>query len=481
MASPESEESHSNEMKSLTCLALLAVPLMAAETALDRYVKTPDPNYKYEVVKTIPGKGYTVYAVELTSQAWLTEKEVDKPVWKHWLTIVKPDKVDHSTGFLFISGGSSRDRVPERADGFITTVATVTNTVTAELRNVPNQPLTFVGDGRPRSEDSLIAFGWAKFLKGESELWLARLPMTKSAVRAMDTITAVMAAQGGAKVDKFVVSGGSKRGWTTWTTAATDSRVVGIVPAVIDLLNMVPSFQHHWQVYGNWSPAIKDYYENDIMRWSGTPRYREMLKIVEPFEYRDRLTMPKFIVNAAGDEFFLPDSSQFYFKDLKGEKHLRYVPNAKHSLAGSDARESMGAFYSMLLNNRPRPRYEWKFEKNGAITVKVTDRPAEVKLWQATNPDKRDFRLDVIGKAYQPTVLKETKPGVYVANVPKPERGFTAYFVELTYPSGIAFPLKVTTGVRVTPDIYPYKPPQLGSAAGPGPSSIPPAVANGTK
>ena len=47
---------------------------------------------------------------------------------------------------------------------------------------------------------------------------------------------------GGVKVDKFVVSGGSKRGWTTWTTAAVDRRVVAIMPAVIDLLNLEKSF-----------------------------------------------------------------------------------------------------------------------------------------------------------------------------------------------------------------------------------------------
>src|SRR5207247_568534 len=120
------------------------------------------------------------------------------------------------------------------------------------------------------------------------EEWLARLPMTKSAVRAMDTITAVLK-QENIDVDKFVVSGGSKRGWTTWTTAAVDKRVVAIVPAVIDMLNMVPSFVHHWRVYGFWAPSIADYVENDIMKWSGTPRYEEMLKIVEPYSYRDRL------------------------------------------------------------------------------------------------------------------------------------------------------------------------------------------------
>ncbi|MBV6433152.1 MAG: hypothetical protein IANPNBLG_03323 [Bryobacteraceae bacterium] len=468
----------SDTMTRRAALILAAAwPLLGGETALDRYVKSPDAHYKHEVVKTIPGRGYTAYVVELTSQAWLTEKEVNRPVWKHWLTIVKPDKVNHSTGFLYISGGSNRDKAPERADGFITAMAMDTNSVAAELRMVPNQPLSFFGESRQRVEDSIIAFGWAKYLNGGPDIWLARLPMTKSAARAMDTITDVMKAQG-AVVDRFVVSGGSKRGWTTWTTAAVDSRVVAIVPAVIDLLNIVPSFEHHWRVYGFWSPAIKDYVENDIMKWSGTPRYKEMLKIVGPYEYRDRLTMPKFIVNASGDQFFLPDSSQFYWKDLKGEKLLRYVPNASHSLGGSDARESIGAYYSMILNNRPRPRFTWKFDKNGDIEVKAADRPLEVKLWQANNPEKRDFRVDTIGKAYKSVPIEAKKPGLYVVKAPR-GKGYTAYFVELTYASGTKYPLKVTTGVRVTPDRYPFEAPRLGSAAGPGPTSNPVAVPSG--
>ena len=111
--------------------------------------------------------------------------------------------------------------------------------------------------------------------------------------------------------------------------------------------------------------------------------------------------MPKFIMNASGDQFFLPDSSQFYFDQLPGEKHLRYVPNASHSLDKTDALESVQAFYASIVNGTPRPEINWTFERDGAIKVVAKERPSEVMLWQASNPDARNFRQDVIGDAYQ--------------------------------------------------------------------------------
>lgn len=434
----------------------------AAETALDRYVAKPDPNYKYEVVSTVPGPGYTTYVLEMTSQQFRTAAEVDHPIWKHWLTIVKPDKVASSTGFLFITGGSINDKPPAQPDAMLTSAALATNTVASELRGVPNEPLTFAGESKPRNEDAIIAYTWDKFLRTGDDTWPLRLPMTKSAVRAMDTIAAFCRSTqgGGVAVDKFVVSGGSKRGWTTWTTAAVDKRIIAIVPFVIDLLNIEPSFEHHYRAYGFWAPAVKDYEDMGIMNWSGTPQYRALMQIEEPYSYRDRLTMPKFMINASGDQFFLPDSSQFYFDELKGEKHVRYVPNTNHSLRGSDARESMQAFYEAVISGTPRPKYSWKFEKDGSIRVKTNTKPTEVKLWQATNPKARDFRLDTIGKAYTSTVLEDHGGGVYVGQVPKPPQGFTAYFVEMTYPSAGKYPFKFTSGVRVMPDVLPFGPPK---------------------
>jgi PhoPQ-activated pathogenicity-related protein len=442
-------------------LLLCTVALLGAgeeRTALDEYVAKPDPNYAFKLVNLIEGEDQMTYVLEMTSQAWLTPGEVNHTIWKHWLTIVKPKQLDHSTALLYITGGKNSDAPPKGLDQSWVQIALATKSPVAELKMVPNQPLVFAGESFGRSEDAIIAYTWAKFMRTGDQRWPLRLPMTKSAVRAMDTITAFLAApEGGkAKVDSFVVCGGSKRGWTTWTTAAVDKRVVGIMPLSIDLLNLQPSFRHHWEAYGFWAPAVGNYVREGIMNWQGTPEYQALLKIEEPYEYRSRLTMPKFMMQATGDQFFLPDSSQFYFNDLPGTKYLRYVPNSDHGMRGTDVRQSMLACYNAMLQSASLPKFSWSVEKNGPITVKTIDKPSEVKLWQATNAEARDFRLEKIGPAWKDSPVSEQTDGVYVARVPEPPQGWTAFVVELTYP-GTPAPYKFTTEVHVVPDKLPFK------------------------
>ena len=435
----------------------------ATETALDRYVAAPDASFAWTVARTLPaGDGVTATLIDLTSQRWL-EQEVEQPLWKHWLVVVTPANVTSDVGFLYIGGGRNDRNPPAAPAPWLVEAARDTGTVVAELRMVPNQPVVFKNDParKPRTEDDFIAYTWNQFLRTGDDRWPARLPMTKSAVRAMDTLTAFSAspAGGGRKVARFVVAGASKRGWTTWATAAVDNRVIAIVPAVIDLLNVEPSFEHHFRAYGTYSDAVKDYVEQGIMKWLGTPQFRALMKIEEPFEYRARLTLPKLLLNASGDQFFLPDSSRFYFDQLRGEKHLRYVANTSHSLDKSDALQSVQAFYASVVKDTPRPEFTWSFEKDGAIRVVAKTRPDAVTLWQATNPDARDFRHDTIGPAYQPTPLTPTGPNTWTARVPKPDKGWTAFFVELTFPTGGRYPLKLTTAVRVVPETLPFAAP----------------------
>lgn len=454
-------------------LALLAVsPSLAREsTALDRYVAAPDPNYHYELISMISGEGYTGYVLEMTSQQWRSTAEVDKPVWKHWLIIVEPQQVKVRTGILMISGGSNDSKPPREINPFVGLLATTTGSVVSELRMVPSEPLTFAGETRRRSEDAITAYTWDKYLRTGDETWPLRLPMTKSVVRAMDTVTAFCQSEqgGGIAVDRFVVGGASKRGWTAWTTAAVDSRVVAVVPVVIDLLNVEPSFDHHYRAYGFWAPAVHEYEEMGIMNWAGTPQFKALMRIEDPYAYRDRLTMPKFILNSTGDQFFLPDSSQFYFDGLTGEKYLRYVPNTDHSLKGqrADAAESALAFYQSIISGTPRPKFDWAFADDGSIRVKTATQPTEVRLWQATNATARDFRLQTIGPAYTSSVLKGAGDGLYVARVPTPSEGWVAYFVELAFPAADGNPFILTTGVRVMPETMPFAPPAKAAIPSP--------------
>src|SRR2546422_6006511 len=160
------------KMSSITALALLAaLPTCAAETALDRYIKKPDSSYSYRVANTVRGDGYTAYVVDLTSQTWRKPSEVDRTVWKHWLTIVKPDRVAGATGYLFITGGTTKDKAPERINQSYVENALATHSVVAELQDVPNQPLLFSGDARSRTEDAIIAYTWIKYMKTGDETW----------------------------------------------------------------------------------------------------------------------------------------------------------------------------------------------------------------------------------------------------------------------------------------------------------------------
>ncbi|MEZ6119813.1 MAG: PhoPQ-activated pathogenicity-related family protein [Pirellulaceae bacterium] len=431
---------------------------LPAMTDLDRYVHHDDGAYQWKVVSNQTGDTFSTAVIDMTSQKWLTEDKVNRTHWQHWITIAYPKKVRTNKAFLMIGGGSNRPNPPGAPDDMIVKIAEATGSVVAELKMVPNQPLIFHNDGKPRVEDDLIGYTWDQYIKTGDSSWLARNAMVKSAVKAMDTITAFMASETGGqqKVDQFVVAGGSKRGWTTWLTGAVDSRVVAICPIVIDVLNVHESMRHHFAVYGFWAPAVGNYVQHRIMERLEDPRLTDLYKLVDPYYYRHRLTIPKFVVNAAGDQFFLPDSSQFYWDDLKGPKYLRYVPNADHGLDGSDAIESIIAFYSLALTNQAGPEFSWTNEADGSIRVTTKTKPAEVRLWQATNPDARDFRLETLGPKYTSQVIEASEPGVYVGQVHDPEIGWTAYFLELTFDVGAPVPLKLTTNVRVTPNVVPF-------------------------
>jgi PhoPQ-activated pathogenicity-related protein len=435
-------------------LALLVSPALATE--LDDYVNTPDPAFRYELQAdlTVTKPTHETRVYHLVSQNWLKESEVDRTLWEHWVTVSIPKERTHTPAMVMIGGGSNGGKAPS-PEGALDQIALMTKSVVVEVKQIPNQPLHFKGEQMDqykesgRKEDALITYGWDKFLNGERAEWLARFPMTKAVVRAMDMVQKEVPG-----VDKFFVMGGSKRGWTTWTVAAVDKRVMGIAPAVIDVLNFVPSLDNHIKAYGFWAPAVSEYEEMNITGRYHSERMGELLALVEPYSYRDRLTMPKYILNSAGDQFFPPNSSQYYFDGLQGEKYLRYMPNTDHGLS-MEAYLNAASFYNALLAGTPRPEFSWKSEADGTLEVKCTTEPIKVLLWQATNPKARDFRMEEIGKVWTSTPLT-AENGAYRARPETPSEGYTAFFIEMTFTNpDFSLPFVFTTGVNILPDTYP--------------------------
>jgi PhoPQ-activated pathogenicity-related protein len=333
------------------------------ETALDRYVAQPDASFSWKKIGEMSDDSGTAYILDLVSQNWLTPAEVSRTEWRHWLTIIKPANLEHSTALLFISGGANRPGNPPRPSRELIDIAKATRSVVVDLRMVPNQTLMFHGDGKERNEDDLIAYTWVQYLKTGDERWPARLPMTKAVGPRHGRHHGVSRELRRAAARRSTRSwspAARKRGWTAWTVAAVDRRVVGLAPIVIDVLNIEASIKHHYRAYGFYAPAVGDYVRHGVLEWHDTPEAKALYEIEDPFAYRDRLTLPKLMINAAGDQFFLPDSSRFYFADLPGPKFLRYIPNTDHGLKNTDAYRTLASWHHALLTRAPLPEFTWK-------------------------------------------------------------------------------------------------------------------------
>ena len=431
-------------------------------TPIDRYVASKDRSYRWDLVDVVEEEAYDTVLIDFTSQRWLNEQEVNRPKWEHRLVLTIPKEL-HQTdiGFLYIGGGShTRDPATTSSDRLVQ-LALATQTIAAELYNVPYQPLEFHGDGRARTEDDLIAYAWVQFIGTGDARWLPRGPMVKSAVRAMDTITRYTKRhlKEIQPIEKFVVAGGSKRGWTTWLTAAVDERVVALAPIVIDVLNVDKSMRHHFAAYGFFAPSIGDYVNHRIMLKMGSPELNQLYQYTDPYHYMNRLKMPKLVLNATGDQFFLPDSSRFYWDQLPGPKYLRYVPNTNHGLGNSDAMSTLAGFHYQVTRNENLPNLSWTYESDSAVNIQFSEAPIELTLWQAHNPNARDFRLETLGPEYEASPLSVDGIESRILEnyqVETPTSGWTAWFIEATFNTEPA-PLKLSTEVRVTPDKLPFE------------------------
>jgi PhoPQ-activated pathogenicity-related protein len=417
-------------------LALVAA-VLPARADLESYVKKAEPKYSWKLKgKTDVPQG-TIYDLELVSQEW------EKIVWKHQLQVYQPKDVKPTaTMLLYNTGGQANPGTI--LFGF--ELATKIKAPVAILYDIPNQPIF------GKKEDALIAETFVRYLETKDSDWPLLFPMAKSVVKAMDAIQSFAKDEWKTEVKKFVISGASKRGWTTWLTGAVDPRVKAIAPLVIDTLNMLEQLKHQKETFGDYSEMIHDYVERNLAPIPKTEMGRKLWMMVDPYFYRDKLTMPKLLICGNNDRYWSTDALNLYWKDLKGDKYITYVPNAGHDLkeGGKDGDRTrtintLAAFVVHEIKDNPMPKLKWKHDDDGdklRVTVEASPAPKSARIWVATSKT-RDFRESKWVER-KVTIDKET----IVGEVERPREGYIAFYAEADYEiDGLKQPL--CTQIRV--------------------------------
>jgi PhoPQ-activated pathogenicity-related protein len=424
------------------------------ETALDAYIHNNDPTWGWEVRNVYQIDNTKAYSLLFISQKW------HGILWKHELIIFVPESVKQDGALLFITGGSVNDGIPgfskddDATSLFLSALADRNNALVCILKQVPNQPL-YGG----LKEDALISYTLNEFRKDKDYSWPLLFPMTKTAYKAIDAIQEFAAQELDRQVNRFLVSGASKRGWTTWLTGALqDPRVEAIAPMVIEMLNMPVSLDYQKQLYGEYSEEIQDYVNLEIPQAIHSEFGSAAVQMIDPYSYREKLTMPKLIIMGTNDPYWTVDAIKHYINDIPGHNLLHYVPNAGHGLGDKvQAFGALSAFFSLMFDKTDNPVCEWNLvEKGKNIDLQVKTSPDKLigaALWTSVS-DSRDFRKAAWTKSDIPIDAKN-RTAVNV-RIKYPKTGFQAFYVDLIYkdPHGEEYSVSTRTYVSDNKKVF---------------------------
>ncbi|MBW8325857.1 MAG: PhoPQ-activated pathogenicity-related family protein [Prolixibacteraceae bacterium] len=417
------------------------------ETALQAYLHNSDQSFKWEIQDQTKTEGASLFRILFTSQQWRGIS------WKHEMIVMVPDVVKYQDALLFITGGSVKNGMPNTHqwdDGLVSSmsqIAKTNKTIAAIIWQVPNQPLY-----DDLTEDALISYTLHNYLNDHDFTWPLLFPMTKSAIRGMDVVQNFAKKELKKKVTHFVVSGASKRGWTTWLTGANDKRVKAICPMVIDVLNMPVNVDYQKLVWGDYSIEIEDYVKLGIAQQLGTAGGNDLTKMIDPYSYRKTLTMPKMIFMGTNDPYWPVDAIKNYIDSIPGDNHICYTPNAAHDLGDrKKAFTTLSAFLGTTVTNSNYPVCKYSIsEGNGTITLKVTATPelfVDATIWSADSKDQ-DFR----DETWSNTSINPTDKTEIIVEIKKPESGFKAFYVDLKYKAPFGDDYTQSTRMFVTTD-----------------------------
>ena len=410
----------------------------------------------------------------LQSQTWSPGQGGQPGTWKHGVEIYIPEGAMQGKALLVVNNGinmagADGKLVPANdfSEASLLGIARKARTIVVSVSDVPNQYLTFNDDQLPRREDSIVARTWAMFLRAPQQQAFTPLhvPMMQAVVKTMDLAERELQPW---KIQQFLATGASKRAWAAWLATLADPRISAMAPLVLDFLNQRAVLAHVRQTYGGeWPPALVDYLREGVLTQLGSGAFDQLERISDPLRYLGsrhaaRLAVPKYIINAANDEFFLPDNSRLYFDQLPGANSLRILPNAGHGGARSVAEELLSGAIDRWHAGIPWPRLPAALtavDGRSTLSLQLAEQPVKLTQWTAVNPQARDFRAPCGIRYFARDIALDGTSAVQVT-LSAPEQGWSVSFVEATFADGMV----ATSQAYVLPDTYPQQPPPQVSA-----------------
>ncbi|ECQ1373042.1 PhoPQ-regulated protein [Salmonella enterica subsp. enterica] len=417
----------------------------------------------YSLLEKKQRPGVMLQRFNLNSQTWSPQGVVSPERWQNGVDIYIPDSAREKSALVVINNGSNNNGsgTPVAPTNFneeeLSRIAIATRTVVISVSNVPNQVLSYQGVTTPLGEDNSVAYSWKLFIGDTHKYQDASLhiPMAASVSQAFRLAKKELTQQ---NINKFIVTGASKRGWAAWLTALSDPDVGAVVPFAMDLLNTQKSLEHMYQSYGkNWPVAFYPYYNQGIDQQVGTDKFARLMRLEDPLTYLntdmgDRLKIDKYIINASGDDFYVPDNSHFYYGLLPGSKSLRVVPNSTHNGILSVAEQSLITFVNRFQEKQKLPEITENVQSRGdgkkELVVNFSEKPVAILQWTARNPAARDFRYACDIKYNSVPVSLATGDNTLSISLTTPDSGWQATYIEATFTDGYV----ATTQVYITPD-----------------------------
>jgi len=158
---------------------------------------------------------------------------------------------------------------------------------------------------------------------------------------------------------------------------------------------------------------------------------RELVRIIDPYSYREKITIPKLLINGANDRYWTIDALSVYWQGLQKPKAVLYAPNAGHDL--KDAISVIGtssAFFHAVASGQSFPNLNWQYDEGENqlfLRIESSEKPSQGRIWYALSSTK-NFS-DSTWKSL-PMQLDGKK---LIGKIEKPKSGNIAFWGEVSY------------------------------------------------